>query len=115
MDFTGTTARESFVGTVDDDEFDMSQGGRDTVSGLDGADTFIFGTELNANDQIDGGAGIFDTLVLEGNYFGGLVFAPTTMAGVESLILLPGFSYTLTLDDANTAGFVFYVDASQLG
>ena len=58
MDFTGTTGRDNYVGTVDADEFDMSQGGRDTVSGLEGDDVFIFGTELNANDQIDGGAGI---------------------------------------------------------
>ena len=63
MNFTGTTARDNYVGTIDPDEFDMSQGGRDTVSGLDGDDVFIFGTEFNANDQIDGGAGFQDTLV----------------------------------------------------
>ena len=118
MDFTGTTARESFVGTIDPDEFDMSQGGRDTVSGLEGDDVFIFGGELNANDQIDGGAD-HDTLVLEGNYVGGVVFGPATMVNVETILLLPGFSYALTLDAATASppaiGDPFHVDAGQLG
>src|SRR5687768_653940 len=98
MDFLGTTGRDNYVGTVDADEFDMSQGGRDTVSGLDGADIFLFGGELNANDQIDGGVGT-DKLVLEGNYLGGVVFTATTAVNLEEIELQDGFNYTLTLDD----------------
>ena len=90
MDFIGTSGRDNYVGTVDPDEFDMSQGGRDTVSGLDGDDVFIFGSELNANDQIDGGAD-FDTLILDGNYLAGVVFTPTTLVNVEEIVLEAGF------------------------
>ena len=118
MDFVGTSARENFVGTVDPDTFDMSTGGRDTVSGLEGDDVISFGAELNDNDQIDGGEGI-DEVHLEGNYFGGVVFTATTMVNVEKLFLAAGYNYTLTLDDATAYGpgmfDQFYVYADDLG
>ena len=113
MDFIGTTARDNYVGTVDDDEFDMSQGGRDTVSGLDGDDAFLFGGEFNANEQVDGGLGE-DILFLEGNYLAGVAFTATTLLNVEEIDLAAGFNYTLTLDDA-TAGADGLVVFAQLG
>ena len=114
MDFFGTAGRDSIVGTVDADVIDVSQGNRDTVEAGDGDDVILFGTELNDNDVIDGGAG-YDTVTLDGNYFGGLTFGPTTMVNVEEISLTDGNNYTLTLDDATAAGVTFfYVSAGLL-
>ena len=114
MDFFGTTMRDSIVGTIDADVIDVSQGARDTVDGGDGDDEILFGTELNDNDVIDGGDG-YDVVELDGNYFGGLTFLPTTMVNVEELSFGDGNSYTLTMDDATAAGVsVFYIKAGLL-
>src|SRR5581483_4990523 len=68
---------------------------------------------LTAADKIDGGANT-DTLKLNGDYSGGLVFNATTVTNVEIIQLAAGHSYNLTLNDAtNTAGLA--VDASALG
>ena len=114
MDFFGTTMRDSIVGTVDADVIDVSQGNRDTVDGGDGDDTILFGTELNDNDQVDGGIG-YDVVNLDGNYFGGVTFTPTSMVNVEELFFEGGNSYTLTMDEATAAGVTFfYVTAGLL-
>ena len=113
MDFIGTSGNDNYLGTVDADEFDMSQGGRDTVSGLEGDDVYLFGSGLRGNEQIDGGAD-HDTVVLAGNYLFGLVFGPTTMVNVEEIVCEAGFSYTLAIDDATATDLFFYVDAHTL-
>src|SRR5262249_51151320 len=55
-----------------------------------------------ANDKIDGGTGN-DTVVLDGDYSGGLVFGAATMLSVETLQLSGGHSYNLTTSDATVA------------
>ena len=109
----GTSARDNIVGTADHDFIFVHQGARDTVAGLEGDDYIDFGAELNENDQVDGGIG-HDKIVLEGNYFGGLVFAATTLVNCEEIFLEEGFSYNLTLDDATAGGDFFFINGNAL-
>ena len=113
MTINGTTGNNHKTGTAGADDFDMSQGGKDTVDGLAGNDTIYFGAELTAKDTIDGGDD-FDSLTLDGDYSGGLRFKAATMVNVDFLNVLGGFSYDLTLADANTSG-TFGLAASGLG
>ncbi|HTK76129.1 MAG TPA: calcium-binding protein [Gemmataceae bacterium] len=113
--FTGTASNDSLVGTTSPDTFDMSQGGDDTVSGLDGDDVFSFGAAFTPADQIDGGTGN-DTLVLSGNYASQTVFAPATIQNVEAMTLVAGFDYNLKTDDQNVAaGQRLSIDSSLMG
>jgi Ca2+-binding RTX toxin-like protein len=112
-DFTGTTGDDVFAGGGDNDNFDMTQGGRDDVDGAGGNDTFSFGAALRASDKIEGGDGQ-DVLFLSGDYSFGLVFNAQTMKNVETLSLGAGHSYNLTLRDGNIAGS-FTVSAATLG
>ena len=90
-------------------------GGTDTFNGGIGNDTFYMGANLIAGDQIDGGTDT-DTVVLNGNYSGGVVFNATTMVNVETLTLTAGHSYNLTMANATVAsGQTLTVDASTLG
>jgi Ca2+-binding RTX toxin-like protein len=112
-DFIGTAGKDKITGTEGDDSFDMSQGGNDKVIGRAGDDVMNFGAALGAGDKIDGGNG-FDTVVIDGDYSGGLAFADTTLTSVEWLELAGGHSYTLSFVDANfTLGFV--IDGRDLG
>lgn len=113
--FTGTGADDAFVGTTTADTFDLSQGGNDTASGLDGDDAFGLGAEFNAADRIDGGTGN-DTVTLAGDYSTQLVLDPATLQNVETIALDGGFNYNLKLDDGNVGGSTrLTVDASALG
>jgi Ca2+-binding RTX toxin-like protein len=114
MDITGTSGHDSLPGTALADEFDLTQGGRDTVDGLDGDDTFLLGDEFSAFDEIRGGAGT-DVLVLEGSYANAVIMTASTLVDVEEIDVLAGGDYTLTLDDANATGLFFYVDGHGLG
>jgi trimeric autotransporter adhesin len=112
--FTGTNADDNFVGTVDNDTFDMAQNGKDTVQGGDGADTINFGSKFTKSDSVDGGAGIGDVLTLSGNYSAGLIMKAATMVNIEQLTLVDAdSSYDITIVNANTAGD-FLLSASQL-
>jgi Ca2+-binding RTX toxin-like protein len=102
VNYFGTAGHDNIVGTALADVIDVTQGGRDTIAAGDGDDIIYIGTELTDRDQIDGGAGT-DTVYLEGNYFGGVTLGPSTLLGIEELYLMAGYSYTLTLDDANVA------------
>lgn len=113
MNFTGTGGNDDFIGTGDEDSFDMTQGGKDKVQGLDGSDVFFFGSKLTDADKIDGGTGLNDTLALSGDYSAGLVMRASTMANIDQLQLSAGFSYDITIVDANTAG-AFLVSATVL-
>ena len=97
--------------------FDMSAGGKDTVITGAGNDTIVMGWELTADDKIDGGTGV-DTVTLKGDYtsyYTALTFAATTMVNVEVLKLSAGYSYKLTMNNANVAaGQTLTVDASAL-
>src|SRR5665213_3098339 len=113
-DFIGTAGDDTFKGTGQDDVFDMSQGGNDVVLGLGGDDEFDFGGAFTAADKINGGAGN-DTLVLDGDYSAGVVFAASTMKAVEEIDLTGGFSYSLTTNNANVAaGQTLTINAGDL-
>lgn len=107
-DYQGTAGDDDITGTTGGDLFDMSQGGDDTVFGNGGHDVIYFGAALTAADQIDGGTTgghnrLEATLVLNGDYSAGLVFAATTMVNIERILLEKGHDYNLTLDDANVS------------
>ncbi len=97
----GTAGNNTISGTALGDFFDFSQGGNDTGNGLGGDDAFFFGAAFTALDTADGGAGTNDQIGLLGNYSGGLTLGATTMTNVEVLAVQPGFSYSITSNDAN--------------
>ena len=127
----GTTGNDTIHGGIGDDivyndngatsgtdPHDTSaghSGGTDTFFGDIGNDTFFMGANLIASDHIDGGANK-DTVVLDGDYSGGLVFNATTMVNVEYLNLTAGHSYNLTMDNATVAaGRTLIVQGGTLG
>ncbi|HEX9946054.1 MAG TPA: Calx-beta domain-containing protein, partial [Allosphingosinicella sp.] len=79
---------ETLVGTEGADTFNLSQGGDDTVSGLGGNDIFYFGGALTADDNVNGGSGS-DTIVLQGDYSGGLIL-DGSVTEIENISLLAG-------------------------
>lgn len=103
--FAGTSVNDNYTGTPDNDFFNFSQGGDDRVSGGDGNDGFFFGAAFTAADRVDGGAGTNDQIGLQGNYSGvnALTLGTSTIANVEVIAVLPGFSYSITTIDANIA------------
>ena len=112
---TGTAGDDNLAGTSGNDVFNLSQGGNDTANGKDGKDLFKLKGTFNALDSLNG-AGGQDTLVLEGDYLGGVTCLASTMTGIESIKLVQGFDYTLTLDNANvSAGSGLTISAKQLG
>jgi hypothetical protein len=112
-DFTGTSGNDTITGTNDPDNFDMSQGGRDDVFGLDGEDVFSFGAALTHQDSIDGGGG-HDILGISGDYSAGLTFNAGSLVSVEEMTFGAGNDYDITLIDENVSGF-FNVTGSALG
>jgi Ca2+-binding RTX toxin-like protein len=112
-DYVGKKGNDHFTGTVNDDTFDLSQGGEDTASGGGGNDTFTMGKAFDAHDRIDGGTG-FNQLYLDGNY--NLTFLATTMTNIQQVYLVSGHHYSLTTNDATVAaGAELGVDGSNLG
>ena len=99
---TPTPFNDMIAGTAGDDIYDLSQGGIDTIVGTTGNDSYLFGAALTAADRIDGGAG-GDQVVLSGDYSAGLILSSTSLANIEGVRVLAGFSYNLTLNDANVA------------
>jgi Ca2+-binding RTX toxin-like protein len=115
MNFTGTNGDDIFPGTSGADNFNMIQGGVDTVSAGGGTDIVDFGATFTAADRVNGGAGE-DTVILKGDYSGGLVFGAVTMRYVEKLEMTEGFSYDLTMGDGTlSAGEVMTVSAYGVG
>ena len=113
---TGTPSPEGFV---------LDQGGSDTVIGLAGDDYFYFGGALSADDNVDGGDGT-DTIVLQGDYGGGLVL-DGSVTGIEGISMLAGsntnfgepgtnrYDYVLTTSDSNfAAGIRARINGSSL-
>jgi Ca2+-binding RTX toxin-like protein len=73
------------------------------------------GGNLIAADHIDGGTNT-DKVVLNGDYSAGLVFTATTMVNVETLALVAGHDYNLTIDNATVAaGQTLRLQAGTLG
>lgn len=115
MTIFGTTGNDNLTGTNGDNVFDVSQGGKDFVSGLGGTDVFIFGAAFRGGDEVHGGSGI-DTLRLDGDYNFGVDFTATTMEGVEAIELAAAHDYKLTMDNGNVAaGQTLTVNATLLG
>src|SRR6202008_797208 len=103
------------AGTSGDDVFNLSQGGSDTANGKGGKDVFKLKGAFDALDSLNGGSGR-DALTLEGDYLAGVTFLASTMTGIETINLVRGFDYTLTLDNANVAaGGTLTVNAKKLG
>ena len=114
----GTGGNDSMTGTGNSDYFNLSTGGDDTASGGGGNDAFYMGAAFAATDHIDGGAGTNDQIGLQGDYTGGnaLVLGADTIAGIEAIGLLTGFSYDITTNDGNVAaGQMLSVFGSTLG
>lgn len=108
----GTSGDDTLAGAKTDDVFHLEQGGDDFAQGKGGSDVFFMGAALTGADSLDGGGG-FNTVVLDGDYSGGLTFAATTITNINVLELTGGHSYSLSgLSDAN--GLVS-IDAHGLG
>lgn len=84
------------------DTISIYQDASDTVIGGNGDDKISAGGAFSAFVSIDGGAGN-DTLLLNGDYGGGVTFLATTMQNVETIGLSKGHNYNLTVVDANVA------------
>ena len=100
--FTGTPGHDYQKGTTGDDDFDYSQGGRDTLLGRGGSDVFHMGDTLAANDKVDGGNGV-DYMDLDahgGSYT--VTLQASTIKNIETLEFQPG-NYNITLNDGNVA------------
>ena len=104
----GGEGNDSLVGGSVADTLSGGIDGNDTVLGGGGDDLIDQGSGLNGLDKIDGGAGK-DTLLLSGDYSGGVTFSATTVTGVETILLDGGFSYDLTLNN-NTNKATLIVD-----
>jgi len=105
---------DTLTGGIGNDTFNPGSG-TDTVHAGGGNDTINMGASLTAADTIDGGSGD-DTVNLNGNYSAGLTLGATTLTGVESLVLVGGFTYNLTMDAATVAaGNTMSVRGASLG
>jgi Ca2+-binding RTX toxin-like protein len=89
--------------------------GTNVFHGGAGDDNIYFGGNFGSNDRIDGGAGS-DWLSLVGDYSAGLTFTATMLKNVESMSLEAGYSYKLTMSDANVAaGETLIIQAGNVG
>jgi VCBS repeat-containing protein len=115
-ELTGDEGDNILNGTPGPDRFLVQQGGADTVQGFNGDDIFFFGGALTSDDNVDGGGGL-DTIVLQGDYSGGLIL-DGSVTGIEAISMLAGtntnfgnsgtqlYDYDITVDDANFAAGV---------
>ena len=106
-DILGTAGNDLLTGTS----------GNDDMHGYGGNDGFFFGANFTAADRVDGGDGDNDQIGLQGDYTGAnaLTLEAGTITNVEAIVVLPGFSYDLTLNDGNVAaGGLLKVQATQL-
>ncbi len=89
-------------------------GGHDTAVGGIGADGFYMAGAFDANDRLNGGGGIFDTLFLDGNYGGGVRFKAHTLENCANVTLAAGHNYKLITHE-NTVATAITFDAHALG
>ena len=106
----GTAGDDILIGTPLGDIFDLSDGGQDQASGLGGNDGFYMGGALSAGDDLDGGDGANDQVILQGNVTATVLAAH--LQNVEVISLLSGsvtsfgdpgtnlYDYSLTMTDA---------------
>jgi hypothetical protein len=121
----GNSGPNTITGTPQNDFFLLQQGGNDTVHGLASDDIFYFGNAFTGDDTVNGGEGVKDVIVLQGNY--NMTLSPTNFTGVESISLKSGavtsfgdmsnafYDYDITTVDANVAaGETLIVNGSSL-
>jgi Ca2+-binding RTX toxin-like protein len=124
-DFRGNSGDNVITGGGGNDTIRVYDGGNDTVHGGAGDDLIFIGAALTAADVIDGGADI-DTLIIQGNYPGGLTLT-ANVTNIENLSILNGantsigasgtelYDYVITTNDANfAAGLQVRVNAGAL-
>lgn len=113
--FVGTSGDDNLVGTATADTFNLTQGGNDTASGQAGGDLFRFNGTFDTADHVSGGLGN-DSIQLNGDYSLGVLLTGASVSSVESIILLTGFTYALTTDNAFLQiGQSLTIDGSALG
>ena len=125
-DFRGNAVNNAIFGATGNDLFRLHDGGDDSVFGNDGNDNFFFIGSLTSDDVVEGGAGV-DTLILQGNYAGGLTLTSRLFTQIENISILGGgntnfgesgtgrYDYVLTTHDANfAAGVQARINASAL-
>jgi serralysin len=115
-DFRGNAGDNVIAGGGGNDVLRLHDGGNDTVAAGAGSDILFFIGTLNAADIVNGGADT-DTLVLQGNYVGGLTLG-ANVTEIENISILAGsntafgepgtnrYDYVLTINDANFAAGV---------
>jgi Ca2+-binding RTX toxin-like protein len=124
--YSGSPSADSIFGGDSNDTFDYSQGGNDTVWGGGGDDVIYFGAEFTSGDQVNGEDGA-DTLALEGDYSGGLVFDGVNVRNVETIAFLNfskpqlkvmdgivGTDETLAIHNDDSAPDKFVLEGSSL-
>jgi hypothetical protein len=86
--FVGGPSGDTYGGNLSDDLFRLELGGNDTATGGGGNDGFYFGAAYTAADTVNGGAGIYDSIGLQGNY--SVATTLGSMLETELVVLLPG-------------------------
>jgi Ca2+-binding RTX toxin-like protein len=112
-DLRGNGGDNDIVGGGESDVIRLHDGGVDRAWGEEGNDLFFLLGALAADDVLDGGFGV-DTIVLQGNYGGGLTLTGN-VRNFERLSLLTGgntafgepgtnrYDYVITTHDSNFA------------
>jgi len=112
-DFRGNSGNNVITGGSGADLLRLYDGGDDTVLAGAGNDNIFFIGALTAADIVNGGDGT-DTLILQGNYAGGLTLT-SNITLIENISILGGgntnfgdpgtnlYDYVLTTNDANFA------------
>ena len=114
--FIAGAGNDVITGSTAASIYDLSKGGNDTVHGGALADRFDMGTTFNASDNIDGGGGDDRVDITGMDGVDAVLFTPTTMTNVETLVLGAGHSYTLVTDDATVAaGATMLINGAYLG
>jgi Ca2+-binding RTX toxin-like protein len=115
-DFRGNSGANIITGGSGNDLFRLYDGGDDTVLAGAGADLIFFIGSLTSADIVNGGADA-DTLIVQGNYAGGLTLS-ANVTQIENVTILGGnntsfgepgtnlYDYVLTTDNANFAAGV---------
>jgi Ca2+-binding RTX toxin-like protein len=115
-DFRGNGGNNVITGGSGADLLRLYDGGNDTVLAGAGNDNIFFIGSLTSADIVNGGDGI-DTLVLQGNYAGGLILT-SNVTLIENISVLGGgntnfgdpgtnlYDYVITTNDANFAAGV---------
>jgi Ca2+-binding RTX toxin-like protein len=99
--FAGGGSADVLIGGALDDTV-YSGGGIDRLVGGGGNDVFRFLGDLAPDDRVNGGGGT-DQLFLNGDYSTELVFAASTLSGVDVITFEGANDYFLTLHNGNLA------------